>query len=434
MSKTQTQNPRELVFGLLQRLEDSKQFSNIALDHALSASDLSDADRRLASALFYGVIERMITLDARISQLSSRKIEDIDKKALTAIRLGLYQLMYMDKIPPHAAINETVSLCPSKSRGFVNGICRAHTRTGALELPSQESDPAAHLSVKHSVGKPLCQRFIEIFGFLKADSIFASLSGGEGTTLRINTLRISRDEFCEKAENATADELCPTAAFIKGSVRDTLGFDEGLFFVQDRASQICTAVLGAKAGETVIDVCSCPGSKSFGAAIDMNNVGKILAFDLHSKKLPLITSGAERLGIDIITAAQCDGRVSIDELVGKADRVLCDVPCSGFGVLAKKPELRYKDPTESDALPDIQLAILKNASRYVKTGGTLVYSTCTLFPSENEQNIQRFLKDNEDFVLTPFEYGKLSAPEGYLTLYPDTHGTDGFFIAKLTRI
>lgn len=434
MSNNQTQNPRALVFELLQKLESSKQFSNIALDHALSNSQLSDADRRLASALFYGVIERMITLDARISQLSSRKIEDIDKKTLTAIRLGLYQLMYMDKIPPHAAINETVSLCPSKSRGFVNGICRSHTRVGELELPSKETDPAAHLSVKHSIGMPLCQRFIDIFGFEKADSIFNSLSGGEGTTLRINTIKISRDDFCAHTKNAVADELCPTAVFIKGSVRDTYGFEEGLFFVQDRASQICTATLGAKAGETVIDVCSCPGSKSFGAAIDMNNTGKILAFDLHEKKLPLITDGAKRLGIDIITAAQCDGRIPIDELVGKADRVLCDVPCSGFGVLAKKPELRYKDPTESDALPDIQLAILNNASRYVKSGGTLVYSTCTLFPAENEQNIQRFLKYNKDFVLTPFEYGNLSAPEGYLTLLPDEHGTDGFFIAKLTKI
>ena len=207
-----------------------------------------------------------------------------------------------------------------------------------------------------------------------------------------------------------------------------------MFFVQDRASQICTAVLGAKEGDTVIDVCSCPGSKSFGAAIDMNNTGKILAFDLHAKKLPLITDGAKRLGIDIITAAQCDGRTSIDELVENADKVLCDVPCSGFGVLAKKPELRYKDPTESDALPDIQLAILNNASRYVKHGGMLVYSTCTVFPRENEQNIRRFLESNRDFILAPFEYGGVKAPEGYVTLLPDEHGTDGFFIAKLTKI
>ena len=303
-----------------------------------------------------------------------------------------------------------------------------------MTLPSASKHPAAHLSVKHSVGEPICQRFIDIFGFERSDSIFNALCGGEGTTLRINTLKISRDDFCTQADNAVADELCPTAAFIKGSVRDTYGFDEGLFFVQDRASQICTAVLGAKEGDTVIDVCSCPGSKSFGAAIDMNNTGKILAFDLHAKKLPLITDGAKRLGINIITAAQCDGRTPIDELVENADKVLCDVPCSGFGVLAKKPELRYKDPTESDALPDIQLAILNNASRYVKHGGTLVYSTCTVFPRENEQNIRRFLENNRDFILTPFEYGGVKAPEGYVTLLPDEHGTDGFFIAKLTKI
>ena len=434
MSENRKNDPRALVFELLQKLEDSKQFSNIALDHALSGSQLSDADRRLASALFYGVIERRITLDARISQLSSRRLEDIDKKTITAIRLGLYQLMYMDKIPPHAAINETVSLCPAKSRGFVNGICRAHTRAGKLELPLPENAPAEYLSVKHSIGEPLCKRFIEIFGVDRADSIFSSLCGNEGTTLRINTLKISRDEFCVRADNAVADELCETAVFIKGSVRDTYGFDEGLFFVQDRASQICTAVLGADPADTVIDVCSCPGSKSFGAAIDMNNTGKILAFDLHAKKLPLITSGAKRLGIDIIAAAQCDGRAPIEELVGTADKVLCDVPCSGFGVLSKKPELRYKDPAESDALPDIQLAILKNASRYVKRGGTLVYSTCTLVPAENEQNVQRFLKEHDDFELTGFEYGGISAPEGHLTLFPDVHGTDGFFIAKLTKI
>ena len=434
MPREQTNNPRELVFQLLQKLDDSKQFSNIALDHALESSSLSDADRRLASALFYGVIERLITLDARISQLSSRRLEEIDKKALVALRLGLYQLMYMDKIPPHAAINETVALCPTKSRGFVNGICRAHTRTPQMTLPSKESNPCAYLSVKHSVGEPLCKRFIDIYGLEKADSMFSSLNGGEGTTLRINTLRTSREEFCAHAENATADELCDTAAFIKGSVRDTYGFAQGLFFVQDRASQICTSVLGAKPGETVIDVCSCPGSKSFGAAIDMKNSGKILSFDLHAKKLPLITDGAKRLGIDIITAAQCDGRTPIEELFESADRVLCDVPCSGFGVLAKKPELRYKDPAQSDSLPDIQLAILNNASRYVKRSGTLVYSTCTLFPAENEQNIQRFIQSHKDFALEPFEYGNVKAPRGYITLFPDEHGTDGFFIAKLIRI
>ena len=157
------------------------------------------------------------------------------------------------------------------------------------------------------------------------------------------------------------------------------------------------------------------------------------SFDLHAKKLPLIVSGAERLGIDIISVSEGDGRNFIPELEDAADRVLCDVPCSGFGVLAKKPELRYKDPEESAALPDIQLAILENACRYVKSGGTLVYSTCTVFPEENENNINRFLERHDDFKLVPCSAGALELPCGYITLLPDTHPTDGFFIAKLKK-
>lgn len=433
MSKNNVKDPRRLALELLVGLQSAKQFSNIALDKALLASSLSEADKRLASALFYGVTERMITLDARISALSSRPLDEIDRKTLCAVRLGIYQLSYMDKIPPHAAINETVELCPRRTAGFVNAILRAHTRTPASPLPSHEDTPAQYLSVKHSVCPELCKRFIDIFGVTRTDSIFDSLHGDRGTVLRTNTLKTSRDDLAAHIEGAVTDGLCKHALIAKGAVRDIYGFDEGLFFVQDRASQLCVEALGAKAGERIIDVCACPGSKSFGAAIDMQNTGEILAFDLHARKLPLIDSGATRLGIDIIKTAACDGRVPIEELFDSADRIICDVPCSGFGVLAKKPELRYKDPAESDALPDIQLAILKNASRYLKRGGTLIYSTCTVFPSENEENVKRFLDLNHEFSLTPFSLGEIDAPCGYVTLYPDLHGTDGFFIAKLTR-
>jgi 16S rRNA (cytosine967-C5)-methyltransferase len=211
------------------------------------------------------------------------------------------------------------------------------------------------------------------------------------------------------------------------------GYGEGAFFVQDEASQICVRVLDARAGDTVIDVCSAPGSKSFGAAINMKNTGRVLSFDLHENKLSLIKSGAERLGIDIIETAQADARVFIPELEGKADRVLCDVPCSGFGVLAKKGELRAKDPAESARLPEIQLAILENASRYVKAGGVLVYSTCTILPEENRENIDRFLAKHSEFSLCPFELDNISSKDGTLSLMPDTHGCDGFFVAKLSK-
>ena len=183
----------------------------------------------------------------------------------------------------------------------------------------------------------------------------------------------------------------------------------------------------------MLDICACPGSKSFGSAIKMNGKGRIIAFDLHENKLSLVKESAKRLGIDIIETSAMDGRTPIPELFGKADRVLCDVPCSGFGVLGKKPELRYKSPEESARLPEIQRAILDNASRYVKVGGTLVYSTCTLLPEENQQNIQEFLSRHPEFSLAPWSVGSLEVSSGMITLLPHIHNTDGFFIAKLIR-
>jgi 16S rRNA (cytosine967-C5)-methyltransferase len=211
------------------------------------------------------------------------------------------------------------------------------------------------------------------------------------------------------------------------------GFAEGDFFVQDEASQLCVEAIDAKPGMTVLDICACPGSKSFGMAITMNNTGSLTAFDLHKNKLSLIEKGAVRLGLNNITAIARDGRDFDPSLEGVADRVLCDVPCSGFGVLAKKPEIRYKDLSALTPLPDIQLAIVENACRYVKSGGVLVYSTCTLFPEENEDNVARFLARHPEFTPTDFTVGDLKSRGGMLTLTPDGHGTDGFFMAKFTK-
>ena len=424
--------PRSLAFDLLSKAEKSKQYSNITLDNALKSSDMSEADKRLASALFYGVTEKKISLDHRIAKLSSRPIEQLDTAVLTALRMGIYQLVYLDRIPPHAAINETVSLCSKKTAGYVNAILREHTRKPEIELPPK-SDFPHYLSVAYSVCLPLAQKLIECFGNQKAEDILSGFDKTPDTTLRTNTLKISRDELCSKIDGSFATENSPAGIHVKGSVRQLFGFDDGLFFVQDEASQICVEALNAKEGHTVLDICSCPGSKSFGAAINMKNNGQVLSFDLHANKLSLVASGSERLGIDIIKTQECDGRKFLPELEDAADRVLCDVPCSGFGVLAKKPELRYKDPKESEALPKIQSDILENACKYVKEGGVLVYSTCTILPEENEKNIERFLKSHPEFSLCPWQVGSISAPDGMLTLYPHIHKTDGFFIAKLIR-
>ena len=229
-----TSSPRSLAVELLKKTEDSKQFSNIALDKALESSQLKDVDKRLTSALFYGVIERRITLDSRISELSDRPLSQIDPHTLNALRLGLYQLMFMDKIPPHAAINETVSLCPRRTSGFVNAILRSHLRKGALTLPDKTLAPAEHLSVAYSVGLPLCEKFISAFGFERTESIFRSLSEPPKTTVRVNTLKISRKELKARIEGAEETLLSPVGLRVSGAVRELYGFEVNLLLFTGR--------------------------------------------------------------------------------------------------------------------------------------------------------------------------------------------------------
>ena len=422
---------RETALITLKKCMKSGQYSNIALDNALKKSELHDSDRALAAALFYGVIEKKITLDFYISRLSSRPLDEIDEDILEILRLGIYQLAFLDRIPDHAAINETVSLAPAKKRGFVNAVLRSYLREkDKIELPTGAVE---RLSVKFSVCEELAQKFVSIYGYERAEKILAGFSHAGGTTLRVNTVKTTVDELCDKL-SAEKTRLSPYGLYVKGQISELFGFDEGLFYVQDEASQIAAASLDACEGETVIDVCSCPGSKSFGAAMDMKNRGKIYSFDLHANKLSLVESSAKRLGIDIIETEARDARNPREELIGKADRVICDVPCSGFGVLGKKPELRYKDPAVSCGLPAIQYDILEASARYLKMGGTLVYSTCTVFPEENEENVNKFLGSHPDFALSPFSVGNFECKTGMQTFLPDEFPTDGFFVAKMVKI
>ena len=423
-------NPRKIAYDVLVRCASAEQYSNIALDTAIKRADLTAPDRGLLTTLVYGVIERQLTLDAVIDSLCNRGSEEISPDVRTLLRLGLYQLAYLDRVPDHAAVNETVNMAPKRSRGFINAILRAFIRSGKeIPIPNKETDAVGYLSVKYSFCPALCRKFIDTFSLERAERLFAAFGETPDLTLRTNTLRISREELIEKIEKQGIRALPTKESEVgiricdRSPVTELYGFADGLFFVQDEASQLCVNALDAKEGMRVLDACACPGSKSFGAAIDMNNCGEVISCDLHRNKLSLVESGAARLGISILTTEERDARNQNEEWLGTFDRVLCDVPCSGFGVFAKKPELRYKDPAASAALPDIQLAILKNASQYVKVGGKLVYSTCTLLPSENDWNVDRFLKDNNNFNLWDVR-----------TLYPDINGTDGFFYAVMERI
>ncbi len=433
-------NIRQIALATLTRCDRDGSYSNLALDAAIKAGNPSSADRGLLTTLVYGVIERRITLDYILNGLSDRSPEQIEPQVRNILRLGLYQLRYLDRIPAHAAINESVSLASRKSAGFVNALLRTYQRraaSGDISLPARGDGLIPYLSVHYSFPESLCARFVEIFGEERAEHVLAAFSTHPSLTVRVNTLKNDREELLrllkDQGVDATASPLSPDGIRLDSSASLRNGLEEGRFFVQDVASQLCVRTLVAHPGDTVIDACCCPGSKSFGAAIDMQNRGRVICFDLHKNKLSLVKSGADRLGISILETDARDSRTYDPSLLGTAARVLCDVPCSGFGVIAKKPEIRYKDPADSAALPDIQLAILENNCQYVKDGGILVYSTCTLLPEENEDNIARFLAKHPEFIPEPFIHNDIKATNGMLTMTPDEHGTDGFFIAKLRK-
>lgn len=430
---------RAIVLDVLLRCERGG-YSDRLLDSALERYPLSPVDRTLVTQLTYGVIERKITLDYIISRLSSIPDERIERETRILLRMGIYQLRYMSKIPPYAALYETVSLSRERSKGFINAVLRAYTRKRKEEFLPETDDLLGYMSVKYSVGESLCSSLLCTYGAEECEKILGAINESSSRlTLRVNTLKCTRDELISELRSeeieARPTPLSPDGVIVDGgaSVSELACIREGRAMVQDEASQICVRALGALPGETVIDACACPGSKSFGAAMTMENSGEILAYDIHESKLSLVLRGAEGLGISIITAEAHDSRGAIPELAGRADRIICDVPCSGFGVIGKKPELRYKRAEDCLALPKIQSDILENVSQYLRVGGTLVYSTCTVLPEENEHNVEKFLARHPEFSLTPFSVGELTVDEGQITLLPHIHGTDGFFIARLTK-
>ncbi len=426
-------DPRALAARSLVACEKSGKFSAIEIDAALRRADLSPADRALYTALVYGVIERRLTLDYLIARLSER--DKLDPEVRTLCRLGLYQLRYMDKIPDHAAVSETVACAPRPVRGFVNAVLRTYQRrAGEIALPADD------LSVIYSVDAHIVELWITSYGRETTEALLAATFDTRHTTVTANTLKTDVDAVTALLRAHGADPktapISPRSLRMEGSfpAASLDAHGDGLFFVQDEASGAAVAALDPQPGVLVIAVCSAPGGKSFAAAVAMSNRGRICSFDLHPNKLSLIRAGAERLGISIIETAARDGRTPDPDLVGRADRVLCDVPCSGLGILAKKPDLRYKDPGAFERLPAIQLDILSAASSYVKAGGTLVYSTCTLNKAENEDVVSAFLASHPEFSPCDFAAGPLASENGMLTLFPHKTGSDGFFITRLMRM
>ena len=422
-------NLRAAVCDLLLRCEAAGQYSNIALDTALSRGHFTGADRGLFTALFYGVTEHRLTLDHIIDTFSKLPASKIEPRVRAALRLGLCQLLYFDRIPDHAAINESVALVPARSRGFVNALLRSFCRADKqFPLPQKSAEPVHYLSLCYSISEELAEAFLRIWGSDGAEKQLLAFSRVPDVTVRVNTKKMTREEWLARC-GGTPTQYAPHGVKLTDGTLLQKALADGLCFVQDEASQICVAALDA-CGHRVLDLCAAPGSKSFGAALD--GATEVHSYDLHENKLSLIRRGASALGIENLTAAAQDAKTASPEKTGVFPRVICDVPCSGFGVLAKKPDIRYKDVKSAAGLPAIQREILESAANCVEDGGILVYSTCTVLPAENEELVNAFLAAHSEFSLVPFSVGELHA-NGMLTLTPHEHGTDGFFLAKLQK-
>ena len=422
------ENPRAVAVRLILRTVQDGSYTNLLLDQTLAQTDLRPADKRLCTQIFYGVIERMLTLDHVLGCYAKKPPEPVIRCILYS---GLYQLLYCDRIPDSAAVNETVALCSifrkKSASGFVNAVLRGFLRDD--KRIREPEDPLLARQVRYSVPAELISAVTQDLGEETADAFFAQALLPPPVTIRRNPLRGSIEALAP-----LSPEPCPGAEeayFLRGvDAAHTEAFRKGLYHVQDLAPQICCKLLGAQPGETVLDVCAAPGGKTFTIAEMMENRGTVYAFDLHPKRVKLIADGAARLGLSCITAAVQDARKPREDMPA-ADRILCDVPCSGYGVIRRKPEIRYQPLAASERLPEIQYAILENAAHYLKPGGTLVYATCTILRRENEAVVQRFLEAHPEFAPVPLT--ELDRQEGWITFTPSAGDCDGFFAARLRR-
>lgn len=428
---------RKRVLDTLVLCERAMQYVNLALS-GRGFDELSAGERAQMTALLYTTVENKIRYDYYISALSGRSSKDLDLYTLCLLRLGLCQILDMKNIPDFAAVNETVALARNRGeRAFTNAILRRAAREKeGLPFPERERSPKRYLSVKYSIPQATVARFISIFGEEESEKIFKAFSESSELSVSVNTRVISREDFIlkHKDKSAEAGSFSPFSVKFGASYppKSLKGFDEGEFFVQNEASAIAVSAIGLRESDTVVDVCSAPGGKSFLAAIAAGE-GAVYSYDLHESKISLIKDGAKRLGLSGIRAESRDAKAPNESLFGKADAVICDVPCSGLGVLGKKPDLRYKDISVSEELVPLQREILSQSVKYLKAGGVIVYSTCTLIPEENEGVTDDFIKNNPDFEYEPFAVGGLNAPSGKLTLLPHIHKTDGFYIAKIRK-
>ncbi|MBE6029592.1 MAG: 16S rRNA (cytosine(967)-C(5))-methyltransferase RsmB [Clostridiales bacterium] len=423
-------NNRKTAYQTLLDVESKKAYSNIALNHKIAVN--KPGNPALVRELVYGVLERKITLDYYIDQLLKEGIDSLKSPEINILRMGIYQLGYMDSVPEYAAINESVELAKKYCKGragLVNGVLREYQNKKIyLTLPARDEDEIRYLSVKYSYAPWIIELWMKYYDKAFVEKLLDAGNETPPMTIRANWLKIRKDDLKkvlnERGFEAVDGKICQNALNVKGSkLLESEMYSYGLFTPQDESSMLVSEKIGVKQGDLVMDVCAAPGGKTTAIAERMNNTGRIIASDIYRRKLDIVDKEAKRLGITNIETRSWDATRVDSTMVKKADRVLVDAPCSGLGVIRRKPEIKYKEYTnEMMLLPKKQQDILSASSSYVKPGGTLVYSTCTINPEENEKVVEEFLKRNREFQRVE-----------RTLLLPNINGTDGFFICVMKR-
>lgn len=435
---------RQAAFEALLKIQREGAYSNLVVDAALKENDhFDERDKAFFSNLVYGTLDRLILIDYNLSLYLNQPVRKLKPELHTILRLGTYQLLFLDKVPSRAAVNESVNLAKVNKSAFaaslVNAVLRRVADNG-LKLPEGSENSPDYLAIKYSCPEWLISMWIEAYGFDNAVALAEKALEPAPVIVKVNTLKTSVEDLIWKLaeEGVVAEKVnkYPDSLVLNntGAVEELLAYKEGLFHAQDFASQICCRAVDAKEGETVFDLCSAPGGKAFTIAEAMNNTGIVRAFDVYQSRVDLIKNGAKRLGLDNVFTYLSDASI-FNENYGMADRVLCDVPCSGLGIIRRKPEIRFKKTADIDNLPELQYRILCNATKYLKDGGRLVYSTCTLNPKENDEVCDRFLSEHPEFEAVELlpEMKRYSENDKYLTLMPHIHSTDGFFVAAFRK-
>jgi 16S rRNA (cytosine967-C5)-methyltransferase len=442
-------NPRQAACAVLLRIRKEGCYADQLMDRELESGRLSGPDRGLFAELVFGVLRRQGTLDHVLTGLLTQPLARLEPQVLILLRLGLYQLMYLDRIPESAAVNETVNLVKQtlpRASGLVNAVLRNYLRhKDSVIYPDKAAFPAAYIAARHSHPAWLVKLWFSQIGEVETEQLAEASSLQPPLTLRTNTLAITRDElldrFASNGITAAATRFSPFGIQVEGRhhIPGLPGFREGLFVVQDEASQLAGILLDPKPGERVLDTCAAPGGKATHLAQLMDNRGELLAMDISGSKLPLIQEAAQRLGITIIRTRAADLLQSGALPADAFDRVLLDAPCSGLGIIRRNPEAKWRlSPEDVTRLAAAQKIMLKNAIRMLKPGGVLVYSTCSTTLEENESVVRDFLSQHPHCVLENLseifpDYRELFTEDGMFRAWPHRYGMDGFFCARIKK-